>query len=376
MSAYEEPPLVDLQLVPNADPGEHGYDLAEHEGLEEPEGDVSALEAPDLDVFLDTEEPEYDWVVPGLFEARDRTIVTGNEGKGKSTLLRQIGLQVASGLDPFTLEPICPRRVLYIDCENSSRQLRRQLTPLRKTAADGYQTGCFRIRIAPNGIDLLQGRHQDHLLQIVAANKPELLIIGPLYKLASGDPVKEEPAREVARVLDHIRSVHDCALIIEAHSPYPTNGNTRLERPYGASLWSRWPEFGIYLAPDGRLGRWRGDREERSWPTKLTRDGGAWPWNVDTTHEQAGGDGPTHCIEASVALLQSLAPDELSTTQIVKALAERGKSYRKQTIVWALGIAVENGQLTARGGPRGSVLYRLRDDTTPSLTVVDFEEPF
>lgn len=358
--------------LPNSDPGPDAtYDVdLDDMGLEEPETTTltsvtdaqgRTLEAPDLDTFLDTEDPEYDWVVPGLFEARDRCIITGNEGKGKSTLLRQIGLHIASGLDPFTLATIEPKRVLYIDCENSTRQLRRQLRPLRALAADAYRSGHFRIRVAPNGIDLLQTAHRAHLFEVVAANRPHLLIMGPLYKIAAGDPIKEEPARVVASFLDQLRSANDCALMLEAHAPYATAGNTRLERPYGASLWSRWPEFGVYLAPDGRLGRWRGDREERSWPTKLTRDG-PWPWNTaEGADEKPDWNGPTDCISASVELLASVAPEELSTNQIAKGLAERGKSFRRQTVLSALSIAAENGQLLARSGSRASVLYRYAE---------------
>jgi ATPase subunit of ABC transporter with duplicated ATPase domains len=62
----------------------------------------------DLDAFLAEPDPEYDWLIPGLLERGDRVIVTGQEGKGKSTLLRQIGVQVAAGIHPFTLDDIVP----------------------------------------------------------------------------------------------------------------------------------------------------------------------------------------------------------------------------------------------------------------------------
>lgn len=53
-------------------------------------------------------------------------------------------------------------------------------------------------------------------------------------------------------------------------------------RPYGSSLFLRWPEIGIGLKPDGEqgdlwVGRWRGDRLENNWPDKLVR-GQIWPW--------------------------------------------------------------------------------------------------
>src|SRR6266496_2250852 len=75
-----------------------------------------------------------------------------------------------------------------------------------------------------------------------------------------------------------LRTAFGFALVLEAHTPNEANGQRRVMRPYGASLWRRWPEFGLYLAEDGALSHWRGPRDERAWPSRLVR-GGAWPWS-------------------------------------------------------------------------------------------------
>ena len=46
------------------------------------------------------EDDDYDWVIPGLFERQDRMIVTGAEGYGKTTWLRQLAIMFAAGLHP------------------------------------------------------------------------------------------------------------------------------------------------------------------------------------------------------------------------------------------------------------------------------------
>ncbi len=46
-------------------------------------------------------EDVYDWVIPGLLEKRDRLLVTGGEGSGKSTMVRQLAILAASGLHCF-----------------------------------------------------------------------------------------------------------------------------------------------------------------------------------------------------------------------------------------------------------------------------------
>src|SRR5438132_11941606 len=77
----------------------------------------------DVDEFLNEDEPEYDWVIPEVVERGDRVVLTGGEGMGKSTLLRQIAIQAAAGVHPFTLEAMTPVRVMLLDLENSKRHV-------------------------------------------------------------------------------------------------------------------------------------------------------------------------------------------------------------------------------------------------------------
>lgn len=235
----------------------------------------------DLDEFLSQDEPEYDWSVRGLLERGDRLILTGVEGHGKSTLLHQLGVQIASGIHPFTLERIAPARVLLVDLENSRRQVRRRLRPLRSTAGEKLGPRQLIVLVRADGLDLLRREDAEWLRDRVAANEPHVVVIGPLYKCASQDLADEKHARPVAEVLDGIRVAHDVSLLIEAHSPYGPAQGRRPERPFGSSLWSRWPEFGINLAENGALRHWRGQREERAWPAALKR-GGEWPWTPQT----------------------------------------------------------------------------------------------
>jgi hypothetical protein len=243
--------------------------------------------ARDLLDFLDEDEPEYDWLVPGLLERGDRLILTGPEGGGKSTLLRQLADQLGAGIDPFTLDKIDPVRVLVVDLENSRRHVRRELRPLRIQAGDRLERGQVRIVIEPAGIDLF-GHAPDvtWLGDRIDAAKAELVLIGPLYKLATGAPTSEEVARKVTAALDRLPADHGFALIMEAHSPHAAQGGRRPERPYGASLWMRWPEFGLYLDKNGQLSHWRGARDERDWPEALRR-GGPWPWSPETDPREA-----------------------------------------------------------------------------------------
>lgn len=235
------------------------------------------------DILAGDEEDTYDWVIPGLIEHQERIILTAEEGAGKSTLLRQIGITAAAGIHPFTGQEIPPVSVLHVDVENSLRQSRRRYRPLRIQAAERLDPNNLHIELRVAGIDLTSPEDVDWLTKTCISVHPQLLLIGPIYKLANGDPTEETSAKPVAIALDQIRDKTDCALILEAHvAKSPSGSKKRPHEPYGWSGWMRWPEIGIYLDKDGKLTHWRGAREEREWPQKLER-GGHWPWTPSLT---------------------------------------------------------------------------------------------
>lgn len=246
-------------------------------------------EATDVDVHeLIDERVTVEWVMPGLLARGDRFILTASAGLGKSTFLRQMAVCAAAGLDPFRMEHITPQRVLVVDCENGRMLSRDRYRPLvLKAERVGRPVeDRLRIDIRPSGLDLLRPSDVALLLRMVERTRPDLLLIGPAYRLHQDDPNDERAARKVTVVLDQARAATGCAVITEAHTPHTDGQNANIMRPFGSSLWTRWPEFGycLKLEPDSdltlrktRLLPWRGPRDERQWPERLEA-GGHWPW--------------------------------------------------------------------------------------------------
>lgn len=257
----------------------------------------AAEDLPTMDLidFVQVED-EYDWLVPGLLERGDRLILTASEGGGKSTLLRQIAVTIAVGIHPFrTREHIDPCRVLVLDCENGAAASRRKFRPLLNSAERTkrpLRRGQFHIECRPEGLDLTRAADRAWTMRRVEKLQPELLIIGPVYRLHAGNPNDEELARKVSVVIDEARATSSCAVLMEAHAPHHNGfGQHRNLRPLGSSLWMRWPEFGFGLRAveddksaanqEGCRGRrvvpWRGMRDERDWPL-FVKQGQDWPW--------------------------------------------------------------------------------------------------
>lgn len=250
-----------------------------------------------VDEFLHGDDDPYDWVIPGLLERTDRLVLTGFEGLGKSSLLRQVAVCAAAGIHPFTGDRVPPQRVLIFDCENSRTKMRRELRPL--VLAAQRRTGVtdlpLFVEARPSGLDLTRPEDEADLIRSVTAVQPALLVTGPSYRLHAKNPNDEEVARAVTVVLDRAREVARTSVILEAHSGHGNGDNTRPVRPVGSSLWLRWPEFGYGLRPvddeppESRvvdLVAWRGPRDERDWPTRL-RPGGVMPWRCETGSELA-----------------------------------------------------------------------------------------
>jgi hypothetical protein len=243
----------------------------------------------------DDGEPEYDWVIPGLLERGDRLVLTGTPGMGKSTLWRQIAVTSAAGMHPFTHQRIPkPARCWLLDCENGPAQIRRKLRPLiHQVRSMGFPVAEADLWVESrvNGLDLARDKDVSWLLHQVGAIRPDIVLLGPLYKMAPRALNDDTDAAPVLAALDLIRGRGACVLV-EAHHGHGTE-----MRPRGSSALQGWPEFGLGLrAPkpkqkdpfgaDGpvlknrtaQLVRWRGDRDEREWPSVLA-SGGILPWS-------------------------------------------------------------------------------------------------
>jgi hypothetical protein len=222
-------------------------------------------------------EDVYDWTIPGLLERRDRLILTGSEGGGKSELIRQLAICAAAGIHPFTQQHTDARRVLVIDAENTERQWRRKA---RGLAANAAQRGTAdpRRNLAPQFVrdfDVTRSSDLGDVHDWIDQWKPDIVTIGPLYRICASINNDEE-AKPVLAALESIRD-RDVTLIIEGHAGHAdSRTQTRELRPIGSSALLRWPEFGLGLAKPEKIGdphriiRWRGDRDERPWPATLT----------------------------------------------------------------------------------------------------------
>lgn len=251
------------------------------------------LVAKTLGQILDAPEVAEDWVIPNLFERGDRMIITGYEGLGKTTWIRQMGICASAGINPITLDHLPkPIKTLVVDVENSEKQWRRETYGMARFAANygpASPRDNMHVYCGPR-MDLRKDKDLGLVHRLVDEHQPEILFIGPIYRLVPNGINSDEEAAPLIAALDTLRD-RGLVLVMEAHAPKGQNGERNLA-PRGSAALMGWPEFGFGLAPkqDGSgadIVRWRADRDaKREWPVELDR----WsqlPWVADTVDQSA-----------------------------------------------------------------------------------------
>jgi hypothetical protein len=234
------------------------------------------------------------YVIDNTFAKGERLVLIGFEGQGKSTLCRQMAVMCAAGIHPFTgLGLECgPQRVLFIDAENHPEQTQEswvQMVGLAKYHGFEIERGQLTVLEEwAGGRDLTSPAGSAWLHERVYAYRPDLVVMGPATNLADRDLRDDEPVRKIKLSVDKARAICNSAFIIEHHAPLKGSvDKERPLRPYGSSLFLKWPDFGYGIKPtdDPKVFEWhktRGPRMRRAqWPEAL-REGREnsveWPW--------------------------------------------------------------------------------------------------
>ena len=199
------------------------------------------------------------FVIPNVLAAGDRWLLTGFEGHGKSTFLRQLAVMVAAGIHPWTGKDMEPQKVLMVDSENHPDQVLESWQDMIGRAARlgrPVQRGMLILQEEwDNEINLNEATGRRWLIERTNAHQPKLICIGPLYNLSSRDLAETPTVHEVKTAINEARSVCGSAVIMEHHAPHRGNGDKdRSVRPYGSSTFLKWPDFGYGLKPEDMEG--------------------------------------------------------------------------------------------------------------------------
>lgn len=252
-----------------------------------PLGDADVDDTRDtLGVMLEEQDEDTDWLIPGLLAREERVVIVAAEGTSKTTLLRQLAVCFAGGIHPWAWQRVARGlKVLFIDAENSRAQSRRAYRWIAgrcwKPTIDPAWRSNIVHKTRNDGVNLV-GKDESWFRDVADRVSPDVIILSPAYKLMRGDPKEDRDVQDLLDVIDRVRVQHKAAVVIETHAPHG-QAHGRDMRPYGSSVWLRWPEIGFGLQRNSAVPAeyqqrrpeqlesvdWRGAREDRDWPTEI-----------------------------------------------------------------------------------------------------------
>lgn len=165
------------------------------------------LQVATLRTLYESEVPGYEpllgpYIIRGL-----RTLIGAGTGEGKTTMLMWMLRAILTGeefLGESGIGEVDGRRpkVLIIDAEQSLPDIQRLAQETGLTQSDD-----IKYITAPDGLDLAEGSHDAaEVEEILEEEKPDILVVDPLYKAARIDSNDERQAVDLMRLFDRWRT--------------------------------------------------------------------------------------------------------------------------------------------------------------------------
>ncbi len=254
-------------------------------------GKIGADHSLEIKDFLELPEEEADEeLIEGIAFRSTRFLLVGEEGAGKSVLLRQIAALYSRNIHPFTFKPIEGGAALIIDLENPRSTIKatfQRLMVANSPYGNPDSRHPLHILEKPAGIDLRSRSSLTEIEAVIRNLQPKVVVIGPLYKMYEIKPNDNDAiiAQQLQNKLDYLRTKYNFALFIEHHAGNEDGSGTRKMRPFGSSYWRRWPEIGMGMTLDNdnpsavNFECWRPPRFPMKWPEKLVR-GNIFPFSM------------------------------------------------------------------------------------------------
>ena len=295
------------------------------------------------------------WLEYGTIPAREITLVVGDPGGGKtSVVLKIVAAKAAEGL-----------AVLVVSGEDPPEVIRNRLEAI----AVGH---CWDVAVvlrhvhvlALTGLQLGDLKGQVHLLAEVERTGALLVVLDPLFELAGVDEDSNVAQRPVLRFLRLLIVRTGTAVIVVHHFGKAGEGKRKVDRVRGASAWfgAARAVYAVEPRDDGvQVECLKLSRAVRPAPyvlerTVVTDDENPGVWRSATFHQRSLQAADVDLAEQWI--LKQLAPAgaALTTTDLRKLALGTGRS--REALAGALRGLEASGQITFDPGARGAKHWR------------------
>lgn len=155
-----------------------------------------------------------EWLVDRLLPRRSLALLAGVSGLGKSPLLYQLALAIATG-QQFLGRDTHRGRVLYMDCENSPSQVADIVTRLSDFL--GLERAPGDLVYWNRNAVTTRFSYREHLEPLLSAAKPDFVILDPISSIFREAEHDAEEANEMFDFLRSVMAAHNCGFLLVHH---------------------------------------------------------------------------------------------------------------------------------------------------------------
>lgn len=192
-----------------------------------------------------------DWMVNGLFTVGSNGWVSAEPKVGKSWIVLELAYALSTGipfLGRFAVKQ--PRRVLYVQEEDSLDRVKRRLKklikgdPSRGLPLDEYWK--YSIR---QGFKLDDLMWLERIRQEIVSYRAEVVIMDVFNRLHAGEENKQQDMTAILNNLTRMTNEYGCAFIVVHHNRKPQQGNEARGNQMirGSGVLGGWGECSLYL---------------------------------------------------------------------------------------------------------------------------------
>ena len=208
--------------------------------------------------FIANAPPPREWTVLNLVPHKQVTLVTGDGGTGKTTILLQLALASASMRSWFG-NMVSPRRVLFVSGEDETADLHYRVNEIAKamgTNGDNFWLMSFEdlvdgeiVGAMKRGDPLMRKPLFDHIGRIMDQLGITLLILDPTADLFGGDDNDPRHAKQFINMLRQTLGVaRNATVILSAH---PSKASMKTGEGYGGAVsWHNKVRSRLYFSVD------------------------------------------------------------------------------------------------------------------------------
>ena len=168
------------------------------------------------DLLQHNPEPVPSLIEPGLLPSGGILFVGGEPKVGKSLLVANLALALASGCSRAGFQVPAARRVLICQFELPTPQFASRLAPMRKPIGSAADSNLL-IDTAAAGHLLSAPRGLDHFIASIRNAKADVVILDPLYSTHDQDENDTRAMAALCQTLLRLRDASNAALIVVHH---------------------------------------------------------------------------------------------------------------------------------------------------------------